>query len=117
MAQIISIHPHQKTPKFRHKPYQRVFYVGFRYVGPAFCQDVQRIYFKKMSFGRGCFQFYAGGMAWLIEEFAIEEFSSRLDELCLEDVISNEELAALGWKSDCEVIRFSKKLRWRHLAS
>ena len=28
-------------------PRQRVFYLGFRYVGPMFCQDVQDIYFKR----------------------------------------------------------------------
>ena len=113
MAQIVFIRSQLKTPSFSHKPYQRVFYLGYRYVGPVLCQDIQRIYLKKKSFGRCCFQFYAEGMAWPFEEFAIEEFSSRLDELCLEDVISNEELVALGWTSDCEVIRFSNRLRCR----
>ena len=57
---------------------------------------------------RCCLQKYAEGMAWPFLEFAIERFSSRLDELWLEDVISNEELPVLLWMSDCEIVRFSK---------
>ena len=29
------------------KPRRRVFYAGYRYVGLAFCQDVQQIYLKR----------------------------------------------------------------------
>lgn len=28
-------------------PRQRVFYIGFRYVGPMFCQDVQQLFLKR----------------------------------------------------------------------
>ena len=30
-------------------PKQRVFYIGFRYVGPFLCQDVQNIYLKRLT--------------------------------------------------------------------
>ena len=30
-------------------PRQRVFYIGFRYVGPMFCQDVQQLYLKRQG--------------------------------------------------------------------
>ena len=116
MAQIISFKRDCKTESYGHTPYQRVFYVGYRYVGPMLCQEVQRIYLKKKKFGRYCFQFYAEGMVFELGEFPIKEFSSRLDELNLEEAISNGELVALGWRSDCEVIRFCKRLRWRHRA-
>ena len=28
-------------------PRQRVFYLGYRYTGPMFCQDVQNLYLKR----------------------------------------------------------------------
>ena len=31
-------------------PRQRVFYIGFRYVGPYLCQDVQNLYLKWNGF-------------------------------------------------------------------
>ena len=50
MAQIISFKRDCKTENYGHTPYQRVFYVGYRYVGPMLCQEVQRIYLKKKKF-------------------------------------------------------------------
>ena len=34
-------------------PRQRVFYVGYRYVGPMFCQDVQQLYLKRKGLAGG----------------------------------------------------------------
>ena len=34
-------------------PRQRVFYIGFRYVGPMFCQEVQQLYLKRKGIVHG----------------------------------------------------------------
>ena len=34
-------------------PRQRVFYIGYRYVGPMLCQEVQNLYLKRKGFKHG----------------------------------------------------------------
>ena len=46
-----------KFPKISERssllPRQRVFYIGYRYVGPMFCQDVQQLYLKRKGLVNG----------------------------------------------------------------
>ena len=45
MTNVISFPINKKRHSF--SPWQRVFYIGYRYVGPMFCQDVQQLYLKR----------------------------------------------------------------------
>ena len=45
-AEIIRFSKSKRKRAQPSKPRRRVFYAGYRYVGPAFCQDVQQIYLK-----------------------------------------------------------------------
>ena len=45
MTNVIRFPASKKLPS--PLPKQRVFYIGFRYVGPMFCQDVQQLYLKR----------------------------------------------------------------------
>ena len=43
------------TKEKREKPLpkQRIFYLGYRYVGPMLCQDVQNLYLKRKGINKG----------------------------------------------------------------
>ncbi len=43
----------KKEKRTKPLPRQRVFYIGFRYVGPYLCQDVQNLYLKRKGMING----------------------------------------------------------------
>ena len=45
MTNVIPFPTKEKRPTLLAR--QRAFYIGFRYVGPMFCQDVQQLYLKR----------------------------------------------------------------------
>ena len=51
MSNVITLPQKSVAPKAL--PRQRVFYVGFRYAGPMFCQDVQHLYLKRKGLAYG----------------------------------------------------------------
>ena len=51
MNNIISFPKKEKRAK--PLPRQRVFYLGFRYVGPMLCQEVQNLYLKRNGMKKG----------------------------------------------------------------
>tara|TARA_B100001093_G_scaffold168572_1_gene161221 strand:- start:2285 stop:2470 length:186 start_codon:yes stop_codon:yes gene_type:complete len=55
MANIVNVPQKEKRPLTM--PRQRVFYTGFKYVGPFFCQDVQTLYLKRKGVKYGVFAF------------------------------------------------------------
>jgi hypothetical protein len=65
-------------------PRQRVFYIGFRYVGPMFCQDVQQLYLKRK--GLVC------GEKWwaMITYGKYDESDSRTYSIELEECHEND---------------------------
>lgn len=90
-------------------PRQRVFYIGFRYVGPMFCQDVQQLYLKRKGLVHG-------KRRWAMITYAKYDESDRrtysieLEECHEDDVpdmlemfeVGNEvnfaELEEMGWR-------------------
>ena len=51
------------------KPRRRVFYAGYRHVGPALCQDVQQIYLKRHGNEEWSLIFYFQGRSWELRPF------------------------------------------------
>ena len=107
MTKIIKFPSKQKRSK--PMPKQRVFYIGFRYVGPMFCQDVQSIYLKRnglindtrtwslIRYGKYDENDY--------KEFSIEldkcqenDLPDMLDEFDIGNQVNFDELRDMGWK-------------------
>ena len=107
MTKIIKFPSKQKRSK--PMPKQRVFYIGFRYVGPMFCQDVQSIYLKRnglindtrtwslIRYGKYNENDY--------KEYSIEldkcqenDLPYMLDEFDIGNQVNFNELRDMGWK-------------------
>ena len=90
-------------------PRQRVFYIGYRYVGPMFCQDVQQLYLKRK--GLVC-----GTRRWSLvtygkydesdnrtysielEECEEEAVLDLLERFEIRDEVTLAELHEMGWR-------------------
>ena len=105
-------------------PRQRVFYIGFRYVGPFLCQDVQNIYLKRNGLKEGL-------RTWSLitygkydeddyKEYSIElesceenDLPDLLDEFDVGNQVTFDELRQMGWTGevDCsaKIIQISEK--------
>ena len=97
-----------KLKRSKPVPKQRVFYIGYRYVGPMFCQDVQSIYLKRNGLIKGA-------RTWSLirygkydendcKEYSIElerceEYGlpDLLDEYDVGDQDTFDELREMGW--------------------
>ena len=107
MTKIIKFPSKQKRSK--PMPKQRVFYIGFRYVGPMFCQDVQSIYLKRnglindtrtwslIRYGKYDENDY--------KDYSIEldkcqenDLPDMLDEFNIGNQVNFDELRDMGWK-------------------
>ena len=107
MTEIIQFPSKQKRSK--PMPKQRVFYIGYRYVGPMFCQDLQSIYLKRNGLIKGA-------RTWSLirygkydendyKEYSIEldrceEYGlpDLLDEYDVGDQVTFDELRDMGWR-------------------
>ena len=90
-------------------PRQRVFYLGFRYVGPMLCQDIQNLYLKRK-------RLIEGVRWWSIityghydendsREYSIEleeckenDLPDMLDEYDIGGEVTFDELKEMGWR-------------------
>ena len=111
MTEIIKFPSKQKRSK--PMPKQRVFYIGYRYVGPMFCQDVQSIYLKRNGLIKGA-------RTWSLirygkydendfKEYSIEldrceEYGlpDLLDEYDVGDQVTFDELRDMGWRGEID---------------
>ena len=76
-------------------PRQRVFYLGFRYVGPMFCQDVQDIYFKRKGILNNN-RYWAIITYGKYDENSSKEYSIELEESHEDDVIEMIDMFGLN---------------------
>ena len=94
-------------------PRQRVFYIGFRYVGPFLCQDVQNIYLKRNGLKEGL-------RTWSLttygkydendnKEYSIEldsceenDLPDLLNEFDVGNQVTFDELREMGWRGRVE---------------
>ena len=107
MTNIVNFPQKEKRPA--PMPRQRVFYIGYRYVGPMFCQDVQSLYLKRKGLKHGE-RWWAMITYGKYDESDSREYSIELEECLENDVpdmldmfdVGNEvtfsELADMGWR-------------------
>ena len=122
MTNIVNF-PH-KAKREKPLPRQRVFYIGFRYVGPFLCQDVQSLYLKRK-------RVIDGIRLWSIiryghydendsREYSIEleecrenDLPDMLDEYDIGDQVTFDELREMGWRGlvdySATIINISEK--------
>ncbi|MBT6403243.1 MAG: hypothetical protein HOK11_02350 [Rhodospirillaceae bacterium] len=98
MSATVLKFPRRKKATKRHpKPRQRVFYAGYRYTGPAMCQDVQQVYLKRHGNEEWSLIFYCEGRSWEIDRFEPIDVPRKLDEYRVHDAPTREELETMGW--------------------
>ena len=103
----------KKEKRVKPLPRQRVFYLGFRYVGPMLCQEVQNLYIKRNGMKKGV-------RWWSIltygkydendsKEYSIElerckedDVPSLLDEFEMGEEISFQDLRDMGWQGQID---------------
>ena len=107
MTNVILFPQKEKRPTLL--PRQRVFYIGYRYVGPFLCQDVQQLYLKRkgLVYGERWWAMITYGK---YDESDKRTFSIELEECHEDDVldmldmfdighdVSFEELEDMGWR-------------------
>ena len=99
----------KKEKRKKPLPRQRVFYIGFRYVGPMLCQEVQNIYLKRNGFKNG-------SITWSLitygkydendhKNYSLEldncdenELPDLLDEYDVGGQVTFDELREMGWR-------------------
>ena len=113
-----------KAKRDKPLPRQRVFYIGFRYVGPFLCQDVQNLHLKRK-------RVIEGVRWWSIiryghydendsREYSIEleecrenDLPDMLDEYDIGDQVTFDELREMGWRGlvdySATIINISEK--------
>ena len=90
-------------------PRKRVFYVGYRYVGPMFCQDVQNLYLKRKGVLHGT-RYWSMITYAKYDEFDKRTYSIELEECAEDDVpemlemfeiddFTFADLEEMGWRS------------------
>ena len=114
----------KKVKREKPLPKQRVFYLGYRYVGPMLCQDVQNLYLKRKGLNDGI-------RWWSIirygnydendsREYSIEleecrenDLPDMLDEYDIGDQVTFDELREMGWRGHVDysatIINISEK--------
>ena len=99
----------KKEKRSKPLPRQRVFYIGYWYVGPVFCQEVQRLYLKRKGLKNGT-RYWSVITYGKYDESDNRTYSIEIEQCKENDVpdmlesfdLSNEvtfaELADMGWR-------------------
>ena len=120
MTNVIKLPVPQKTPN--RLPRKRVFYLGWRYVGPMLCQDIQHLYLKRKGMINGT-RWWGMITQGRYDDCDPREYSLELEE-CeeeavpdllrmfeMESEVSFTDLRSMGWRGHhdyrAEVIDFS----------
>ena len=90
-------------------PRQRVFYLGYRYVGPMFCQDVQNLYLKRKGILNNN-RYWAIIMYGKYDENSSKEYSIELEESHEDDVIEMIDMFGLN---SFPLIHDLRRMGWR----
>jgi len=107
MTNVISLPIPEKSPQ--KLPRQRVFYIGFHYVGPPLCQEIQKLYLKRRGIRNGTRWWsiitYArhidyGSQVYSLEldECKEDELLDLLEQLRIEECVTLDELRNMGWR-------------------
>ena len=107
MTNVISLPIPEKSPQ--KLPRQRVFYIGFHYVGSPLCQEIQKLYLKRRGIRNGTRWWsiitYArhidyGSQVYSLEldECKEDELLDLLEQLQIEECVTLDELRNMGWR-------------------
>ena len=119
MTNVISFPRKDKRPS--PLPRQRVFYIGYRYVGPFLCQEVQQLYLKRkgLVYGERWWAMITYGK---YDESDRRTYSIELEECHENDVpdmldmfdvgheVSFAQLEAMGWRGQVTYLADIKNL-------
>ena len=126
MTNVISLPISQKSPQ--KLPRQRVFYIGFHYVGPPLCQEIKKHYLKRRGIRNGTRWWsiitYArhidyGSQIYSLEldECKEDELLDLLEQLQIEECVTLEELRSMGWRGSggysAEILSMSRETDYR----
>ena len=100
-------------------PKQRVFYIGYRYVGPMFCEEIQDVFIKRKGKVNGnqkwSFITYpkceenGRYYSFEIEQCFQDDVPKLIELLELEKVVTLQELTDMGWRESADIINFLKR--------
>jgi hypothetical protein len=99
----------KKEKRSKPLPRQRVFYIGYWYVGPTLCQEVQRLYLKRKGLKNGIryWSVITYGKydesdtrtySIEIEECEENDVPDMLEAFDLDNEVTFSELANMGWR-------------------
>ena len=94
-------------------PRNRIFYIGFRYVGPCFCEELQVLYLKRNGILEGkrwwSMITYAKFEDYNTREYSIElekceedDVPSMLDDFDMGEMVTYTVLRKMGWNGKIE---------------
>ena len=94
-------------------PRNRIFYIGFRYVGPCFCDELQVLYLKRNGILEGkrwwSMITYAKFEDYNTREYSIElekceedDVPSMLDDFDMGEMVNYKDLRKMGWNGKIE---------------
>ena len=101
----------KKEKRSKPLPRQRVFYIGYWYVGPVLCQEVQRLYLKRKGFKNGTryWSVITYGKydesdnrtySIEIEECEENDVPDMLEAFDLDNKVTLSELVDMGWRGN-----------------
>jgi len=107
MTKVLQFRKNTKRPKI-YTPRRRVFYIGYRYVGPFLCQDIQHLYLKRHGWKSGKREWsmitYAKWDEWCKRPSVMEldiceeiDLLDLLEEFDMGNEVSIEDLREMGW--------------------
>ena len=109
----------QKEKRSKPLPRQRVFYIGYWYVGPTLCQEVQNLYLKRKGMKNG-FRYWSvitygkydesdtRTYSIEIEQCEENDVPDMLEAFDLDNEVTFSELANMGWRGQ---VTYSAPLR------
>ena len=94
-------------------PRNRIFYIGFRYVGPCFCDKLQVLYLKRNGILEGkrwwSMITYAKFEDYNTREYSIElekceedDVPNMLDDFDMGEMVNYKDLRKMGWNGKIE---------------
>ena len=94
-------------------PRNRIFYIGFQYVGPCFCDELQVLYLKRNGILEGkrwwSMITYAKFEDYNTREYSIElekceedDVPNMLDDFDMGEMITYKDLRKMGWNGKIE---------------
>ena len=86
-------------------PRERVFYIGYRYIGGMCCQDIQHLYLKRKGVLNGnrywamiTYDKYNNYCSLELEECHEDDVIEMIDMFCLDSFPSIKTLRSIGWR-------------------